>query len=461
MFGRKDSHTPNDNAQDTSDASNLAPTAPVTPSVQPAGSRTDGGVKSIFAREAIRDALLSRIDPAVAARTNSEQLLSQINKAVGDIAVEQRLQLNQKEQELIALEMLDDMLGLGPIEPLMKDDTIADIMVNGPNSVFVERNGIVEETDITFRDDLHVLRIAQRIASRVGRRVDESSPMVDARLADGSRVNVIAPPLTLKGTCISIRKFPKNALSLDDFVRSGSLSKGMARLLEITARVRLNVIIAGGTGSGKTTMMNAMSRLIDRRERIVTIEDAAELQLQQPHVISLETRPQNIEGAGEITQRDLLRNSLRMRPDRIIIGEVRGAEAFDMLQAMNTGHAGSMSTIHSNSARDALTRLENMMLMGTMQMPILAIRRQIVSAVDLILYQERMRDGRRRLTSITEVVGLEGDVIVTQDLFTYEYKDENADGSLAGNFVSSGIRPKFYNQAKYYGLTDALQEAIA
>ncbi|MBL4908292.1 MAG: CpaF family protein [Sneathiella sp.] len=461
MFGKKEKSLLTEPREITGGTAGSSPINLMTSGGDRVSARNDTVTKSNFARDAIQEALLARIDPTVAARTNSDQLLAQINKAVGDIASEQRLQLNQKEQEAIALEMLDDMLGLGPIEPLMKDDTIADIMVNGPNSVFVERNGIIEETDITFRDDLHVLRIAQRIASRVGRRIDESSPMVDARLADGSRVNVVGPPLALKGTCISIRKFPKDSLLLDDFARSGSLSKGMARLLEICARIRLNIIIAGGTGSGKTTMMNAMSAMIDRRERIVTIEDAAELRLQQPHVISLETRPQNIEGAGEVTQRDLLRNALRMRPDRIIIGEVRGAEAFDMLQAMNTGHSGSMSTIHSNSARDALIRLENMMLMGTMQMPILALRRQIVSAVDLIIYLERMRDGRRRVTSITEVVGLEGDVIVSQDLFTYDYKEEMADGTLAGEFLASGIRPKFYKQAQYYGLTDALQEAFA
>lgn len=459
MFGRKE--TPLTAENNKSESLNKAPMtlSPIAGEIAPL--RKEFASSSNFVRETVRDALLARIDPTVAARTNSEQLLVQINKAVGDIASEQRLQLNQKEQEAIALEMLDDMLGLGPIEPLMKDQSIADIMVNGPNSVFVERNGIVEETNISFRDEQHVLRIAQRIASRVGRRVDESSPMVDARLADGSRVNVIAPPLALKGTCISIRKFPNEAISLADFVRFGSMSKSMERILEIAARIRLNIIIAGGTGSGKTTMMNAMSRMIDRKERIVTIEDAAELRLQQPHVISLETRPENIEGKGEVTQRDLLRNSLRMRPDRIIIGEVRGAEAFDMLQAMNTGHSGSMSTIHANSARDGLTRLENMMLMGTMQMPMLAIRRQIVSAVDLVLYLERMRDGRRRLTSITEVVGLEGDVIVTQDLFTFEYEGENADGSLAGNYMASGIRPKFYKQAHYYGLQDAVQDAVS
>ena len=352
----------------------------------------------------------------------------------------------------LAADLVDDMVGLGPLEPLLEDETITDIMVNGPDRVFVEKRGKLVLSPARFRDKEHVGTIAQRIAAAVGRRVDESSPMVDARLADGSRVNIIFPPLALNGACISIRKFSRRSITLDTLVTNGSASAQMVKVLEIAAAVRLNVIISGGTGAGKTTLMNAMSQMIDPTERIITVEDAAELQLQQPHVVSLETRPSNLEGRGEVTMRDLVRNALRMRPDRLIIGEVRGAEAFDMLQAMNTGHDGSMSTIHANTTRDAITRIENMVQMGQPNLPLIAIRTQITSAVHLILQLERMRDGVRRISQVTEVVGLESGIVVMNDIFQYEYEGENPDGSLRGHYKVSRIRPAFMPRLQYYNL---------
>ncbi|MEQ9121601.1 MAG: CpaF family protein, partial [Alphaproteobacteria bacterium] len=350
-------------------------------------------------RQLVRERLMRRIEPSVAVKMRRDRLRARIGAVVAEIANEERLQLNGREQERLADEMLDDMVGVGPIEPLLADDEVTDILVNGPNQVYVERKGQLELTNVTFRDNAHVLHVAQRIAASVGRRIDESSPMLDARLADGSRVNAIANPCAIDGVSMSIRKFPKRRAQFGDMVRSGNLSPNVARVLEIAAACRLNILVSGGTGAGKTTLLNAMSRLISPKERIVTIEDAAELQLQQPHVVRLETRPANAEGTGLIGQGDLLKNALRMRPDRIIHGECRGAEAFDMLQAMNTGHDGSMSTLHSNSPRDALIRLENMLLMGAVNMPLLAIRRQIAGAVHLIVQIARMRDGMRRIQS--------------------------------------------------------------
>jgi len=352
------------------------------------------------------------------------------------------------------------MIGLGPLEPFLRDDSVADILVNGPSKIYVERHGKLELTPFHFRHNAHVLHVAQRIASSIGRRVDESSPMLDARLSDGSRVNVIIPPLSLKGPCISIRKFSRSAMGFQEFVRLGTLSSGLARAMEIAARSRLNIVISGGTGSGKTTMLNALSSMIDKGERIITIEDAAELQLQQPHVIQLETRPSNIEGQGQITQRDLVRNALRMRPDRIIVGEVRGPEAFDMMQAMNTGHNGSMSTVHANSARDALARIENMILMANVNLPTRAIRGQIVSALDLIIQTERMRDGVRRVTEVAELAGMEEDTILLRALFAYRYLGENSDGTLRGAFEAYGGRPHFLARLEYYGLGAAFLEAL-
>jgi pilus assembly protein CpaF len=411
-------------------------------------------------RRHIRDLLLTRIDPAAAMRLSADGLRGEISRLVGEIANEQRVQLNAREQERMVQELLDDMVGLGPLEPLLADDAVTDIMVNGPQSVWVEKRGKLELVPVRFRDNQHVANIAQRIAASVGRRVDEASPICDARLADGSRVNILLPPLALCGPTLSIRKFSRRAITLDMMVRQQNLSEPLARFLEIAAKARLNILVSGGTGSGKTTLMNAMSRAIDPGERIVTIEDAAELRLQQPHVVSVETRPANLEGNGEINQRDLLKNALRMRPDRIIVGETRGAEAFDMLQAMNTGHDGSMSTVHANTPRDALSRVENMVLMAGVGLPSRAIRTQIVSALDLVVQIERMRDGIRRVVSVMEVIGLESDVITTQELFSYRYEGETREGTLRGTFVSTGYRPHFLERVAAFGLEKRFLEIM-
>ena len=330
----------------------------------------------------------------------------------------------------------------------------------GVNQVYVERGGKLELTDVTFRDHRHLMNIATRIVTRVGRRVDEASPLCDARLEDGSRVNIIIPPLAIDGASISIRKFAKQKITLDLMIRQKNMSEDMATVLRIGSRARLNILISGGTGSGKTTLLNSLSQMIDPGERIVTIEDAAELQLQQPHTVRLETRPPNLEGQGEVTMRDLVKNSLRMRPDRIILGEVRGSEAVDMLQAMNTGHEGSMGTIHANRPREALTRLENMIGMAGINLPAKAVRTQIAAALDMIIQVSRMRDGQRRITSIVEIVGMEGDVITTQDLFNYVFESEDSDGNLIGRYESSGLRPHFAPKAAYFGLERALMEVI-
>jgi len=410
--------------------------------------------------DSIHEQILMKIEPGVAVQLNRDELSSRVQQMVARIASDQRVPLNQQEQDTLAIQIVDEMVGLGPLEPLLRDSTVADILVNGPFMIYVERLGKLELTELRFRSDAHVLHVAQRIASSIGRRIDGSSPMLDARLADGSRVNVIVPPLSLRGTCVSIRKFSRNVLEFSKFVELGSLSPELARALEIAARCRLNIIISGGTGSGKTTVLNALSGMIDPSERIITIEDAVELQLQQPHVIQLETRPPNIEGHGEITQRDLMRNCLRMRPDRIIVGEVRGNEAFDMMQAMNTGHSGSMSTIHSNSARDALARIENMILMANANLPIRAIRGQIVSAIDLLIHIERMRDGVRRVVEVAYVAGLEGDMISMGNLFAFKYLGENSDGTLRGTFEPSPARPRFLSRLEYFGLGTAFLDAL-
>jgi pilus assembly protein CpaF len=441
-----------------------APAASVPP--QARGEPTGGSVSPVSramsseAKDFIRDQIFMRVEPLVAVRISKQELITFVNKLVAEIANDRKILLNQDEQHILGANIVDEMVGLGPIEPLLRDASVADILVNGPRMIYVERRGKLELTKLQFRSDAHVLHVAQRIASSIGRRVDESSPMLDARLADGSRVNVIIPPLSLKGPCLSIRKFSKSMMEFSNFVTSGTLSPQLAGFLEIAARCRLNIIISGGTGSGKTTLLNALSRMIDPGERIITIEDAAELQLQQAHVLSLETRPPNVEGRGEISQRDLMRNALRMRPDRIIVGEVRGAEAFDMMQAMNTGHNGSMSTVHANTARDALGRIENMILMGTGNLPMRAIRTQIVSALDLVVQTERMRDGVRRVTEVAEVVGLEGEMITLSALFTYKYEGENPDGILRGRFESTQVRPHFYSRIEYFGLGAAFLRTL-
>ena len=427
-----------------------------------------GDTLSTASRESIEEAkskiqpiILDRMDMAAAAQLSREDLSHQLAELVAEILAEMKLRLNLKEQQGLVELLLNDMLGLGPLEPLLADETVTDIMVNGAGQVYVERKGKLVVTDVRFRNDAHVMNIANRIVSQVGRRIDESQPLCDARLLDGSRVNIIVPPLAIDGPSISIRKFSKKNITLDVMARQGNISPSMATVLKIAARSRLNILISGGTGSGKTTLLNAMSQMIDSGDRIVTIEDAAELQLQQPHVVRLETRPPSLEGSGEITMRDLVKNSLRMRPDRIIMGEVRGSEAVDMLQAMNTGHEGSLSTIHANKPREALTRLENMVGMAGINLPSKAVRTQIAAALDVIVQISRMRDGMRRITHIMEVVGMEGDVITTQDLFIYEFEGEEADGKLRGHYRCSGLRPHFTPKAAYFGLDRPLLEAIA
>jgi len=414
-----------------------------------------------FAKSKIQQVLLERIDTTAAANMPREQLRKEIFPITSDILAEQRLQLNATEREELIEQMLDDMLGLGPLEPLLADESITDIMVNGPKQVYVERKGKLELTEAQFRDNAHAMAVAQRIVTAVGRRVDESTPLVDARLKDGSRVNIIIPPLAIDGVSMSIRKFSKKKISLDIMEKQGNISPAMCQVLRIAGRSRLNIVISGGTGSGKTTLLNAISQTIDLGERIVTVEDAAELQLQQPHVVRLETRPANLEGEGEVNMRDLVKNSLRMRPDRIILGEVRGAEALDMLQAMNTGHDGSLATCHANRPREALMRIENMVGMGGMGLPSKAVKQQIASAVHMIVQISRMRDGMRRITYISEIVGMEGEVITMQDLFTFQFRGEDDNGKIVGDFVCTGVRPHFLTRAAYYGLDKELMEAMS
>ena len=412
------------------------------------------------AKAQIQPLVLEHMDAAAAAEMPRATFEAQLAGWVKELLVETKIQLNFIEQRDLVQCLIADMLGLGPLDPLIEDETVTDIMVNGAKQVYVERRGKLELTDVVFRDDQHVMNVATKIVTKIGRRIDESRPLVDARLADGSRVNIIIPPLAIDGPAMSIRKFSKKTITLDTMAQQANISPEMATLLKIAARCRLNILISGGTGSGKTTLLNALSRLIDPTERTVTIEDAAELQLQQPHVVRLETRSPNLEGTGEITMRDLLRNTLRMRPDRIILGEIRGAEALDVLQAMNTGHDGSMSTIHANRPREALTRLENMVGMTGINLPSHAVRTQIAAAVHLILQISRMRDGMRRVTDIIEVVGMEGDIITTQELFSYQFQGETTDGRLRGVFKSSGVRPNFLPRAEYYGLDRPLLEII-
>jgi pilus assembly protein CpaF len=408
----------------------------------------------------LRALCLARLEPAAVASLPPDRLLPDVERLIGEIATERRIQLNGREQRQLANDLVHDMLGLGPLETLLADDSIADIMVNGPERIFVERQGKVVQANVRFRDTEHLAGICQRIATAVGRRVDESSPMVDARLKDGSRVNIVFTPLALDGPYISIRKFGKKTIDFERLVSYGAMTDQVARILKIAAKARFNVVISGGTGSGKTTLMNAMSQLIDQGERVVTVEDAAELQLQQPHVVRLETRPPSLEGKGEVTQRDLVRNALRMRPDRIIIGEVRAGEAFDMLQAMNTGHDGSMSTIHANTTRDALTRIENMVQMGNMGLPSRAIRTQIVGAVNLIVQVGRQRDGGRRVQQVTEICGMDGDVVVMNDIFQLELLGEGPNGRFMSRYHVSRTRPAAQARLAYFGLDGAWMEAL-
>lgn len=414
----------------------------------------------IEAKDKLQPLLLEYIDAAAANEMDRSDLADQVSEAVNELMAQEKINLNLREQRELVKMLLNDMLGLGPLEPLLENEDVTEIMVNGPKQIYIEKSGKIQLSDVTFRDDQHLMNICTRIVNAVGRRVDETTPICDARLKDGSRVNIIIPPLAIDGASISIRKFAKQKITLDKMIDFGSMSHRMATVLKISSASRLNILISGGTGSGKTTMLNALSRMIDVGERVVTIEDTAELQMQQPHVVRLETRPPNLEGKGEVTMRDLVKNALRMRPDRIILGEVRGAEAFDVLQAMNTGHDGSMCTLHANNPREALTRMENMIGMADLKLPQKAVREQIAGAVDLIVQVSRMRDGGRRCASVTEVVGMEGDVITTQELFLYEFTGEDAEGNLEGRFRSTGLRPNFIDKAKYYGLDRALMEAL-
>ena len=396
--------------------------------------------------------LIDRINLGALESMSREQVGREIGELVGEMLKELNHALNRDERGQLVDDILDELLGLGPLEPLLKDPTITDIMVNTYSSVFVERRGKIEETRTQFKDDKHLLRIIGKIVAAVGRRVDESSPMVDARLPDGSRINAIIPPLAVDGPILSIRKVSKTPIDMDQLVGLGSMPPEAAIVLRAIVGCRLNVLISGGTGSGKTTMLNAMSASIDGTERIVTIEDSAELQLQQRHVVRLETRPANIEGRGEVGQRELVKNALRMRPDRIILGECRGGEAFDMLQAMNTGHDGSMTTVHANTARDALSRIEQMIGMSGIEISPKSARNQIASAIHVVLQLERLSDGRRRLTSVSEVTGMEGEIILMQEIFRFRRAGIGPDGAVLGQFEPSGIRPKFSEQLTSRGI---------
>ncbi|MFL6846624.1 MAG: CpaF family protein [Allosphingosinicella sp.] len=423
-------------------------------------SKNEGFEASIHRiKEQVLPRLLERVDPEAAATLSKDELAEEFRPIIGEVLAELKINLNRREQFALEKVLVDELLGLGPLEELLADPNISDIMVNGPNQTFVERKGKLEVAQIQFRDEEHLFQIAQRIVNKVGRRVDQTTPLADARLQDGSRVNVIIPPLSLRGTAISIRKFSEKPITVDMMKNFGSMSDKMATVLKIAGASRFNIIISGGTGSGKTTMLNALSKLIDPGERVITIEDAAELRLQQPHWLPLETRPPNLEGQGAISIRDLVINALRMRPDRIILGEIRGSECFDLLAAMNTGHDGSMATLHSNSPRECLARMENMVMMSDIKVPKEAISRQIADSVDLIVQVKRLRDGSRRTTNITEVIGMEGDVIVTQELFKFEYLDETADGKIIGEYRSMGLRPYTLEKAKQFGFDQPYLEA--
>jgi pilus assembly protein CpaF len=408
------------------------------------------------------NALIDTIDLTQLAKLDSAAAREEIRDIVSEIIQIKNVVMSIAEQEELLEDICNDVLGYGPLEPLLARDEISDIMVNGANTTYIEVAGKVQRTGVRFADNLQLMNICQRIVSQVGRRVDESSPICDARLPDGSRVNVIAPPLAIDGPALTIRKFKRDRLNLDQLVRLGTILPYTKSLLEIIGRVRCNVLISGGTGSGKTTLLNCLTGSIDHDERIITCEDSAELQLQQPHVVRLETRPPNLEGEGEIKMRDLVRNCLRMRPERIIVGEVRGPEAFDLLQAMNTGHDGSMGTLHSNSPREAISRLESMIMMGGYQLPVRTIREMITGSIDVIVQVARLRDGSRKITHVTEVLGMEGDVVTLQNLIVFDITGEDAHGKILGRQRSTGIaRPRFWDRAVYYGEEGRLAEALA
>ncbi|MEM5370477.1 CpaF family protein [Paraburkholderia azotifigens] len=425
----------------------------------PDAAASGGTAESLAARRAyqqlkmnVHEKIIDRVELDKLQRLTPEQIRRELAQLVERIVDEDKIPMNEIERRRLSQDVHDEMFGLGPLEPLLADPTVSDILVNTSQHVYVERRGKLEHTDITFFDDAHLMKIIERIVSRVGRRIDESTPMVDARLPDGSRVNAIIPPSAIDGPLVSIRRFAVNPLKVDDMVKNQTFTPAMAQLLEALIKSKLNVLISGGTGSGKTTMLNLLSGFIPGDERIVTIEDAAELQLRQEHVLRLETRPPNIEGKGEISQRSLVRNALRMRPDRIVLGEVRGAEALDMLHAMNTGHEGSMATLHANTPRDALTRLENMVGMAGLSMPIKAMRQQIASAITVVVQASRLSDGRRKLMSIQEITGMEGEIINMQEIFTFKRTGVAEDGTVKGYFCATGVRPKFADRLAAFGL---------
>jgi pilus assembly protein CpaF len=428
---------------------------------RPAPPRSSRTEEYYDTKTAIFAALIDAIDLGQLAKMDIESARDEIRDIVNEIISLKNVVMSIAEQEELLDDICNDVLGYGPLEPLLGRDDIADIMVNGARTVYIEVDGKIEPTNVQFRDDGQLLNICQRIVSQIGRRVDEASPICDARLPDGSRVNVIVPPLSVDGPVLTIRKFRRDKLTLEQLVKYGTISREGATILEVIGRCRCNVVISGGTGSGKTTLLNCLTRYIDHDERIITCEDAAELQLQQPHVVRLETRPPNLEGEGEVTMRELVKNCLRMRPERIIVGEVRGPEAFDLLQAMNTGHDGSMGTLHANSPREALSRIEGMLSMGGLNLPPRTIREMITSSVDVIIQATRLRDGSRRITHITEVVGTEGEIITLQDLFVYDMLGEDANGRIVGRHRSTGItRPAFWDRARYFNEENRLAAAL-
>ena len=399
-----------------------------------------------------REKLLDMVDLAVLKEMKKEEVALQIRKVTAQLLEEANVALNQREKDQFSTEMVDEIIGYGPLEPLLRDPAVSDILVNGMDKVYVETEGKLKLSDVHFRSDKHLLQIIDRMVSTVGRHIDEASPMCDARLLDGSRINAVIPPLAIDYPSLSIRKFKRDVLTVDELVGYGSFTRQIAMVFEACVKARLNILISGGTGSGKTTLLNLLSGFIQHDQRIITIEDSAELQLQQPHVLRLETRPPNIEGKGEVNQYDLLRNTLRMRPDRIILGEVRGKEALDMLQAMNTGHDGSMSTVHANTPRDSISRLETMIAMGGLELPQKAMRQQIASAIDAVIQQSRLPDGSRKVTHFTEVLGLEGDMITTQDIFLFDQRGIDPDGKVVGEHVATGVQPHFMQKVKTAGI---------
>ena len=425
----------------------------LTDGLPPAGDESVvGGQQFQELKARLHSTIISRMDLAKLTKLSADRVNSEVSRLAEELLVEESAPLSTFERERLVGEVHNELFGLGPLETLLADSTISDILVNSYSNVYIERRGKLEKTAVTFKDDEHLMRVIERIVSMVGRRIDESSPMVDARLQDGSRVNAIIPPLSLDGPVLSIRRFGAEPLRMASLIEKNALTKDMADMFEMCVKARLNVLISGGTGAGKTTLLNALSSYIPDDQRIVTIEDSAELQLQQPHVVRLETRPPNIEGKGEIAQRDLVRNTLRMRPDRIVVGEVRGGEAIDMLQAMNTGHDGSLTTIHANTPRDALARLETMIQMTGMRLSDRAMRQQVASALDLVIQGARLSDGTRRITSISEITGMEGETITMQEIFHFERKGVDKDGKVIGRYRPTGVRPRFAERLKQYGM---------